>query len=80
MQLFLTLRWPPWALENPKEVSLSYKSTNRSKHSTNKDTNRLAHVSKLQVTNAGLIVIHQESMFALQKLYYCVTVCVSKII
>ena len=42
-------------LENPKKESLSYKSTNRCKHSTNKGTNRLPHVSKLQVTNAGLV-------------------------
>ena len=51
----LTLRWSPGELENSKEVSLSYKSTNRRKHSTNKDTNRLPHVSKLQVTTAELI-------------------------
>ena len=53
MKLFLTLRWSHGALENPKGVSLPYESTNICKHSTNKGNNRLLHVSKLQVTDAG---------------------------
>ena len=48
------MRWSPGVLETPKEVSLSCKSTNRFKHSANNSTNKLSHVSKLQVTNAGL--------------------------
>ena len=56
----LTLRWSPGALEDPKEVSLSYKSTNRCRHSTNKGTNRLPHISKLQVSSAGLIRVTTE--------------------
>ena len=48
------LRWSPGLLQHHKEASLSYKSTNKGKHSAYKSTNRMPQVSKLQVTNAEL--------------------------
>ena len=50
----LTLNWSAGKAEHPKEVSLSYNNTNSCRHSTNKGTNRIRNVSKLQLTNPGL--------------------------
>ena len=65
--MFLILHWSTGAAEYLKEVSLSYKSTNRCKHSTNKGTNRMRNVSKLQVTNARLNYILNENMTIIVK-------------
>ena len=64
--IFLTLRWSTGVMEHPKNVSLSYKNTNRCNHSTNKSTNRMTHVFKAPGGQRRVNRFHRLFIFSLK--------------